>query len=117
MNNSQHGVILVEVLIAWAILSTVLLSMVLFQMGSLQRVERAYRRSLAVVQLASLLERLRVNKANSARLRELGAWNQENKQLLPQGEGSYTCGDSGYCEVVLIWQEHSKRIMKLRSVV
>ena len=114
---SQTGMALIEVLIAWAVLSTVLLSITVFQMESVRAVGRAYLRSVALVQVTSMLERLRANKTPASRLRELRRWNEENQHLLPHAEGSYRCDRVQFCEVKLVWQERVKRRLMLKSVL
>lgn len=105
----MQGFALIEVLIALFVLSFGLLSITGMQLSALSHSREAYYSSLAITQLNSMLERLRVNASSTARDDELRRWNQLNLMLLPQGEGSYHCQES-VCEVRLSWrykQAHS----------
>ena len=114
----QAGIALIEVLVAWALLSLVIFSVVVFQVNSVREGEHAWLQSIAIVQVTSLLECLRVNKTTQSRLRELNLWNKENKQLLPHGLGRYSCqSNTDYCQVTLTWEEKLHQQLTLQSLL
>ncbi len=114
--SKQMGFSLIEVLIAWFILSVVLLGIVMFQTSMLKSIDQAYWRSVATVQLESMVERLRANPSPSARLRELAQWNMENSHLLPHGRGNYEC-HFNICTVKLQWKEKNQQGLTIRALV
>lgn len=103
---SCSGFSLIEVLLAWSILMTVLLTALALQIKNLQKVRHAYFYSIATVQLQSMAERLRANIDTRFRSREQEWWNLQNKEVLPKGEGHFQCHDHGQvCTLILHWQE------------
>lgn len=111
----QSGFSLLEVLIAWFLLSVVLLGLFEIQILSLCNNRHAYLLSIATVQVASMLDRLTVNQTSASRAREARVWNQQNKSLLPDGKGSYQC-QPYQCVVRLQWFERKWRHIEMRSL-
>lgn len=99
----MKGFALIEVLITLFILSLGLLAIVGMQLTALRQGQEAYFRSLAMVQLSAMAERLRFNQLDSYRRAELTRWNEINAKLLPYAKGTYQCG-SDMCLIDLEWQ-------------
>lgn len=97
---SQNGFSLFEVLIAWGLLSVVLLGLVMLRAESLHQTKTLFHRNLALFQLQSLLEEIRFSRIKS---RDLFQWNQQNAHWLPGGHGDYHC-DRSICTVKINWQ-------------
>lgn len=98
------GFTLIEVLVAFLLLTVGMLSFVAYQTKSLQHTDHAYLVSVANTQIQSLFERLKASHSTRARERELNAWNEENAALLPTGHGMYSC-ESSACTVQITWRE------------
>jgi prepilin-type N-terminal cleavage/methylation domain-containing protein len=98
----MKGFALVEVVITLFILSVGLLAIMGMQITALRHSQEAYLRSLAIIQLSGIVERLRFNKQSSYRAAELARWNEINAKLLPQGRGNYYCNE-GACRIDLEW--------------
>ncbi|HSW71664.1 MAG TPA: hypothetical protein VLH77_06810 [Gammaproteobacteria bacterium] len=84
------GVSLIEVLLSLFLLSLLLLGLDVMELEALRLYRQAYFASLAEQQLENMEERLRILDVQGGLNGELFAWNQENKELLPQGLGSVT---------------------------
>ncbi len=98
----MKGFALIEILLTLFILSFALLALAGMQMSALRHSQAAYLRSLALVQLSSLIDRLQVNHP-SLHNAELARWNAQNARLLPKAQGSYHCLGVT-CAVSLNWQ-------------
>ena len=103
-----QGFTLIEILITMLILSIGLLSIAALQINALKQSQTAYYQSLANVQLASMLERLRANHSAAARVRECAAWNKENNELIA-GKGECNC-DGNTCTVILQWKNQTNSL-------
>ncbi len=100
----SSGFTLFEVLIAWFIITSTLLAFVSQQVIRVGYLKKAYDYSVAVSQLQSMLERLRVDRSVNARLRACASWNLENQAVLPGGHGDCLCGE-GVCQINLQWRK------------
>jgi len=110
----QFGFSLIEVLIALTILSVGLLGAAGLNLYALRHNQQAYWQSIATIQLASMLDRLRANQLPAAHAYEIKRWNQVNAKLLPMGKGTASC--SRYiCRVTLQWGE--QKSLSISSVV
>src|SRR3989338_1547406 len=98
----SKGYSLIEILVALFILSVGLLAIAGMQLVALKDTESAYLRTIAIVQAASMLQRLEANETVSTRLHELKILNKQNESLLPQGKGEYHCVDKNCC-IDLTW--------------
>lgn len=78
---------LLEVLVSLSILTAGLLSIAGAEVTALQRVYSAHFTSLAVNQVANIIECVRADSL--AHDDYAGYWNQDNSLLLPRGSGSY----------------------------
>lgn len=107
----QHGFSLLEVVVALFIVAVGLISVAAMQLIALRHTQAAYFQSVATLQIASMLERLRANPKNK-RSQELAVWNQINRKLLPNGKGNYHCVDEVYsiCTVNLSWNEGTQKM-------
>ncbi len=112
----MKGFALIEVLIALLVLSVGLLSITGMQLSALQHSQEAYLHSVATTQLASMLERLRVNHSANVRERELAEWNRINVNLLPHGSGSYHCMGE-LCTVNIVWQAKQQQSISVSAYV
>lgn len=116
VNNPQSGFTIIEVLVAWVILSVVLLGIIQIETDALKITAEALWHSEAVVQLSSMLERLQVNRSPNAQVRELALWNAQNQSLLPKGHGEYQCV-ANQCRVTLIWQAQKTQQQSSKGLV
>lgn len=114
--DSNDGFTFIEILIAWVILAGVFFSIMTFQIESIRQVHHAYLISIATTQLSNMLERLRVNHSIRSRRFELKQWNIINKQVLPEGEGSFICSKR-LCQLKLQWHENSTQILQINALL
>ncbi len=113
-----HGFSLIEVLIALALMSGVLLGMISLQNVALSQVYSAYLQSVAMSQASSLLERFRANDSDAARDQEFNRWLQEIPYFLPQGSGEYRCSlRISPCEIQVNWQAHGSQTFSLSTLI
>lgn len=112
----SRGFTLIEVLIAWAVLSSVLFSVIALETLNSQHLYHTYLQTIAVTQLDNMLDRLRANQSESFRARELNLWNTQNRLLLPSGNGNYHC-DHQVCIVSLHWQERKLQFLSLSATI
>src|SRR5258707_11869 len=110
------GFCLIEVLVAWFILTTIIFSILAMQTELLRTERHAYFTNLANHQIENLFERLRANSSESFRARELSFWNRQNSQLLPQGHGQYNCIEN-LCRVSISWCEQKEQTIILESLL
>ncbi len=105
---------LIETTVALLLICIGVLGIAALQLTSLRQTEMAYYQSVAALQAASLLERLRVNVTSSARGREIQEWNQQNETLLPKGYGYYQCAIS-QCIVTIVWQRGGQQTFQFKQ--
>jgi type IV pilus assembly protein PilV len=114
----SSGFTLVEVLVALSIFSLVLLGLMRMQLFSTQKNLHAYYESIATIQAASMLDRLRANANVAFRERALEDWNDVNQSVLPNGHGDYTCSLYQHtCTVTLQWYASKKEAFALTGGV
>lgn len=89
---NSRGFSLLEILIALAILSVCLLGIVGLENAAFKRTYAAYLRSIAVIQINNMVERVRAGAAP-----ECSNWNAENKLLLPHGNGKCSATKIAVC--------------------
>ena len=112
----MQGFSLIEVLVAVLILSLGLLGVASLQIVSLRSTQDAYYRSIATVQLTAMIERLRANQTQSARVTEQNIWNQINARLLPEGKGDFYCLQDN-CTINIHWRDHGLHTMKMTAII
>lgn len=121
IRSTQQGVALLEVLIAFFVLSVGLLGLAGLQMKSLQFNQSAFQQSRATVALYDILDRMRMNKPDATgHVYDTGGWvsshstgqladNDLNAWLanisgnLPSGQGSVSCDSNSICTVSVRW--------------
>lgn len=108
------GIILFEILIAMSIVSFVLCALFFYQMDNLKRVQIAYFRSMASIQLSNFSEMLRENTTEISRVQAYAVWSRYNKILLPQSESSWIQHGINDCELVVHWLYRYQQSMFLR---
>jgi len=112
------GFSLLEVLVALIILSVVLFAIIQYQASALTHAYQNYLKAQALIQVESMLERLRANHSDGARLREYNDWNNENLALLPEGHGDYDCeGKANYCTVQVAWNSKGRQTLALGAII
>lgn len=104
----MNGFSFIEILITLLILSLGLLTIAGMEIVALRNTQQVYLRSVATVQIAAMLERLRANQAATARNAECQRWNAINQQLLPEANGECHC-DKNICNIILTWHDHAKQ--------
>lgn len=105
-----------EVLVALLVFSMGLLGIAGMQLNALKETEFAYLRSIAIVQLTSMSQRLIANRTLSSRQREFKIWNKQNQTLLPKGKGSFVCHEKS-CLVTIEWVRSGKHIAHQRVYI
>lgn len=118
---AQQGVALLEVLIAFFVLSIGLLGLAGLQMKALQFNQSAFQQSQATVAVYDMLDRMRMNRSeatggsydtsgwvnshSSGQLadNDLSAWLTNVSGNLPDGEGSVDCDNNSVCTVQIRW--------------
>lgn len=83
----NQGVSLIEVMISLFILSLLLLGMDAMQMAALQKARALYYFSVATQQLHVMAEYLSVVQTEDFQA-QLLHWNEQNRRVLPRGEGN-----------------------------
>lgn len=119
--SSQSGVALMEVLIAFFILSIGLLGLAALQVKTVQFNQGSYQRSQATVAAYDMLDRMRLNKtaASSGAYniawtdtgpgtgtmpeKDLTSWLASIKGNLPNGQASIECDIYKICDINIRW--------------
>lgn len=117
----QQGVALLEVLIAFFVLSIGLLGLAGLQMKALQFNQSAFQQSQATIAVYDMLDRMRLNRdavvsggydtggfvnshsAGTLADSDLNAWLTSINGGLPDGEGSIECDNNLVCVVSVRW--------------
>lgn len=81
------GFTLLEVVISLLIIAIMLLGFDAMQLHALRERKAAYYAQVATQQLNNMIARMQLNK-NADFSQQLEIWNQQNKKILPKGEGS-----------------------------
>jgi prepilin-type N-terminal cleavage/methylation domain-containing protein len=103
MVKSRHnGFTLLEVLISLFILSYALLGFDLLELKSLKKSREIYFYGIAITQVQAISNLLQELNSNAGFSLQTTLWNQENKQVLPQGAGVVTGSYPDY-QVSLSW--------------
>lgn len=118
---SQQGVALLEVLIAFFVLSIGLLGLAGLQIKALQFNQSAFQQSQATVAVYDMLDRMRLNRSaissgayntggfvsthsgGSLADADLNTWLTAIRGNLPDGEGSVECDSNLVCVVSVRW--------------
>ncbi|HNE26549.1 MAG TPA: type IV pilus modification protein PilV [Pseudomonadales bacterium] len=118
---SQRGVAMLEVLIAFFVLSIGLLGLAGLQMKALQFNQSAFQQSQAMVSVYDMLDRMRMNRdaatggsyntggwggshsAGNLVDNDLNAWLVSVSGNLPDGQGSVNCDANLICTVEVRW--------------
>lgn len=103
----QKGFALLEVLIAWVLLTVVILGITRLQLNNTRMTAAAYWRSAATVQADVLLQQLRVITDPTIWSETLEKWRRDTARRLPNGRGNYAC-QSNRCRVQVYWGHPSK---------
>lgn len=101
-----QGFTLLEVLISLLILSYALFGFDLLALRSLQSSRETYLYAIAVQQLYSMASSLQSLGPYQGFTEQITLWNQENKTVLPLGEG-FVSGVYPDYRVTLTWQNQS----------
>ncbi|HEX4045762.1 MAG TPA: prepilin-type N-terminal cleavage/methylation domain-containing protein [Gammaproteobacteria bacterium] len=99
---SNLGLTLIEVLISLFILTFLLLGVHATQLFALQKAKSTYYFSVATQQLHNMMLRLKVMTIATDLSTQLTHWNQQNQQVLPQGNGTVQC-DNATCQLTIFW--------------
>lgn len=94
---------MIEVLISLFIISIVLLSLLMYQISMNKNLFQLNLKNIATIQLINFSEMLLANKSDSQQNSALNSWNNDNANLLPQGNGSFDQIDDHQCEVTVNW--------------
>lgn len=86
----HHGFTLIEVLISLLLLSFILFGFEAMEIASTRSLHATYYFHVASNQVISMTERLRAIGSHSYLNEEVQIWNDQNKELLPKGEGTVT---------------------------
>ena len=112
-----YGFSLVEVLIAFALVTQVLLAMISLQNIALRQVANVYWQSVAIIQGHSLIERFRANDHPANWEQEFNDWLQAIPHLLPEGSGDYQCSTIAFCIVHVYWQAQGHQTVSLNALI
>lgn len=104
LEKKLSGFSLLEILISLMLLSMTLIGMDAMQIMTLRDNRAIYFFSVAENQMKSMRARLRVSKNQEEVNIQLQRWNEENKLVLPDGEGVIT-GNLPYLTLTLYWGE------------
>lgn len=103
MKKYYSGIAMIEVLISMGLISLVLLSLLSYQINAFKNSQVTNFKNIASAQLINFSEMLLMNKTTGARDKAFLAWNKENRNLLPQGEGEYDQLDDHICDIAVNW--------------
>lgn len=106
----QQGLTLFEIILALFFLSISLLGLARLDLLSLHAHHLAYQTSIATAQAFSIVQRLKANPLKYSE--ELLHWNEQNKKILPNGNGEVIC-DANRCKVLLNWFYQGKRSLSV----
>ena len=105
---------MLDVLIAMAMISSVLFSLLLLQIKNVSTAHAAYYHSLANSQLDNMAEMITWARKTSDQAEILKYWNKENTRLLPHGFGFIHHLDHSHCLLTLLWFYHHKQQATIR---
>ena len=117
ISTRQRGVALLEVLIAFFILSIGLMGLAGLQMKSVQFSQGAYQRTQASMAIYDVLDMMRLNRAaaqtgaydvsfaGSSGVADVTAWKLALQNSLPNGEGSINCVGDDICTISIQWDD------------
>ena len=103
--SSTSGLSLIEILVSLVLLSILLLAIDATQLFALQTTKSAYYFSVAIQQLHVIAARLTMVKGQSTET-QLSIWNQQNRDVLPQGYGIIK-GTYPTYQAIIFWGKHS----------
>lgn len=101
---SPLGLIFLEVLVSFALISLGSLSLITFTSQTLANTQHNNYLIFAQQQLSNIAQRLAMISNSTAIYAQINAWNQENNLVLPQGNGKVTGMYPNY-RVTLCWFE------------
>lgn len=99
------GFSLIEVLISLIILAFILLGFDALQIHALRENQRAYFITVATNQLFSLAEQLRESDNSTDVTSIVTEWNNQNKEVLPEGRGIISGNFPDYW-ITIFWGNH-----------
>lgn len=106
------GFSLIEVLVSLLLLSFILLSFDATQLFAMRKNRDAYFHTLAVNQLSSFSELLKILQGHEALIpHQLAIWNEQNKKMLPYGKGEIKEGF-----IIVSWGESHENQAKWRHI-
>ena len=106
----QKGITLIETLVAFFVVTLVLLGIIRITLSNLEVETKAYHQSIATMRADALFERLRDNWTVPAAQASLIEWNAINQQVLPFGHGDYSCNlQTKRCTVRVTWVAAGKQ--------
>jgi type IV pilus assembly protein PilV len=121
-HKGQRGVALLEVLIAFFVLSIGLLGLAALQIKALQFNQGSSQRSQAMIAAYEMMDRMRLNRSNVTAgnynmgwgnspsgsgmvSTDLTLWLDEIKNNFPDGEGTIDCDSNNICSVGVRWRD------------
>lgn len=105
---------MIDVLISLLLTTSILLSLLSFQIVGLRSVHHDYLQTIALVQLTNFSEMIRATHDENARQVALSQWNRLNKILLPKGAGFFILLQSHECKINIRWLEKQWQLRSLR---
>lgn len=118
MKKQQRGVAMLEVLIAFFVLSIGLMGLAGMQLKALQFNQGSYQRSQAVVAVYDMMDRMRANGGNynvvwtsagpgngSVVDADLTGWLATVSGNLPNGQGQILCDANNICTISVRWSD------------
>jgi len=94
---------MIDVLAAMAIVSSVIFSLLFYQMEQLQVVHSALYRTIAINQIDNLTDMIQRNNQSKKQRDILSVWNNDNSSMLPQAVGEILDDSSHKCLITLQW--------------
>jgi Tfp pilus assembly protein PilV len=112
--HKTRGFTLLEILISFFILAMILFCFEAMQIYALRKTRNAFYLTIAIAQMNTMLERLSVLNADTQGLAaEITTWNEQNRQVLPQGNGK-VLGSFPHYQVQIYWGEKGAPCQQLR---
>ena len=114
----QRGFGMIEVMVAALVITVIAIGVIQFEAHRLNDTLQSYYKTIALVQVRGMMDRLRVNHDARFRLKELNEWNKDNQIRLPEGHGQYECTQHAHvCTVKIEWKVKTHQVLAITAVI
>lgn len=114
--SQQFGFCLIEVLVASALMSVVIIVILPSCRLNLLRLQSYYNANMAQTRMLSLYELMLNSHTLSGKQERYNRWQQNNAYYLPQATSTWSC-NSEHCSVLLVWHDDRRHAVSRDFVV